>query len=251
MHRDPTRRDPLHRDPLEVLVSEAEQLSAELRKLDDDAWSLPTACEPWTVRELLGHVAVTISWLPGMLNSADPVPDPTSDLAPELALANATVSARDYYRPDPRFSPETNARRVELGRAYASGKGDGTAVLAKFEHEWRRAAEVCEAEPEGRVVRTRHGDAMLLNDFLVTRVVEVAVHGLDLAAAVGSTPWLTPSAADLLMVLLAGNDGAELVRRQLGWEPAVFVAKATGRSPISRAERAELDRLGIHWLTLG
>ncbi|WP_034267006.1 maleylpyruvate isomerase N-terminal domain-containing protein [Actinospica robiniae] len=233
----------MRRDPLEVLIAEAERLSAKLRDLDEDAWSLPTACEPWTVRELLGHIAVTISWLPGMLHSPAPVPtDPADPL----------VSARDYYRPDPRFSLETNSRRIELGREYAARSGgNGATALAMFEHEWRRAAAMCAAEPEGRVVRTRHGDAMLLNDFLVTRVVEVAVHGMDLAAAVHSEPWLTASAADLLMVLLAGDEGAEQVRQQLGWEPAAFVAKATGRAPVSDAERAELDRLGIHWLTLG
>lgn len=239
----------MRHDPLEVLIVEAERLSAELRKLDDAAWSLPTACQPWTVSELLGHVAVTISWLPGMLNDPEP--------------SGARVSARDYYRPDPRFSPETNDRRIELGREYASREGGGeggggvdgrgapAVLLAKFEHEWQQAVEMCAAEPEARVVRTRHGDAMLLKDFLVTRVVEVAVHGMDLAAAVDSPPWLTPQAADLLMTLLAGDDGAERVRQQLGWEPAIFVAKATGRSPISPEERAELDRLGIHWLTLG
>lgn len=239
-------------DPLEVFIAEAERLSERLRELDDDVWDLPTACEPWTVRELLGHIAVTVSWLPGMLHSTERVP---ADAAEPL------VSARDYYRPDPRFSPQTNSRRIELGQEYAQRtNGNGAATLAMFEHEWRRAAAMCAAEAEGRVVRTRHGDAMLLDDFLVTRVVEVAVHGLDLAAAVRREPWLTASAAELLMVLLVGDDGAagdggleraEQVRRQLAWEPATFVAKATGREPVSDAERSELDRLGIHWLTLG
>jgi hypothetical protein len=32
------------------------------------------------------------------------------------------------------------------------------------------------------VVLTRHGDRMLLTEFLRTRVLELAVHGLDLAA---------------------------------------------------------------------
>jgi hypothetical protein len=239
----------MRRDPLEVLIAEAEQLSAKLRELDEDAWAFPTACVPWTVKELLGHIAVTISWLPGMLHSTAPVP---TDQAGPAGPADPLVSARDYYRPDPRFSPKTNNRRIELGRQYAARSGgNSAAALAMFEHEWRRAAAMCAAEPEGRIVRTRHGDAILLNDFLVTRVVEVAVHGMDLAAAVHSEPWLTASAADLLMTLLAGDDGADQVRRELKWEPAVFVAKATGREPVSAAERAELDRLGIHWLTFG
>lgn len=221
-----------------AFVTEAEKLTAQLRNLDAAAWDLPTACDPWTVRELLGHVAVTISWLPGMLREPAPV--------------NATVDARGYYRPDPRFSPEANTRRIELGREFAAQAGEsGAEVLNMFEFEWRRAANLCAAEPRERVVRTRHGDAMLLNDFLVTRVVEVAVHGLDLAAAVHSAPWLTAPAADQLTVLLAGDEGAARLRREPSWEPAAFVAKATGRSPMSQAERADLDRIGVHWLTLG
>ncbi|EFL12981.1 predicted protein [Streptomyces sp. C] len=31
-----------------------------------------------------------------------------------------------------------------------------------------------------------------VSQFLVTRVVEVAVHGLDLAEGLGRDPWLTP-----------------------------------------------------------
>lgn len=49
----------------------------------------------------------------------------------------------------------------------------------------------CQREPDERVVKTRHGDAMLLSDFLSTRVLELAVHGLDVADAVGAEPWLS------------------------------------------------------------
>lgn len=226
-----------HARVLSSFVTEAERLCAALRTLDEADWELPTGCEPWTVRELLGHVGVTIGWLPSMLSAP----------APE----RATVSATGYYRPDPRFSPQTNSRRIELARAYSVEAGpSGKDVLHRFEEEWRNAAELCAQEPQDRVVSTRHGDPMLLADFLATRVVEVAVHGLDLAAAVRSTPWLTGQAAELLTELLVGEGGADRLRR-LAWEPAVFLAKAAGRTPMSEAEREDLERLGIRWLTLG
>ncbi len=202
----------------------------------EDSWSLPTACVPWTVQELLGHIAVTVSWLPGMLGDEAP--------------PRASVNAAQYYRPDPRFSPETNHRRIELAREYAARTDGGVDVLGRFEQEWRRAAELCAAEPADRVVRTRHGDPMLLDDFLVTRVVEVGVHGMDLAAALGTEPWLTDAAAAELTALLAGEDGAQRLG-SLGWEPVVFIAKATGRTPLTEQDRAELDRLDIRWLALG
>jgi hypothetical protein len=54
------------------------------------------------------------------------------------------------------------------------------------------------ALPNDRLVRTRHGDAMLLRDFMVTRVVELAVHRPDLADALDSPPWTHDSAVEVV-----------------------------------------------------
>ena len=91
---------------------------------------------------------------------------------------------------------------------------------------------------------------MLLSEFLVTRVVEVAVHGLDLADALGREPWLTPQAADVLQELLLGPDGAAALER-LGWDRLPFLRKATGRDPLTAEETAQADRAGVRWITLG
>ncbi|WP_345364766.1 maleylpyruvate isomerase N-terminal domain-containing protein [Actinoallomurus liliacearum] len=221
---------------MEAFNAEAEQLSAAMRFLGEDEWSRPTACDPWNVRELLGHMMVAIDWLPGMLDG---------DAPPQ-----ATVSAADYYRGDARFSPETNNRRIELARERAAQAPGGKDLVQEFDEVWRTAARLCEKEPDDRVVRTRHGDPMLLTDFLVTRVVEVAVHGLDLAAAIERRPWLTESAGRMLTRLLLGPRGLEEVRR-LGWDQATFLRKATGREPMTDEETAEVERAGIRWLALG
>ncbi|WP_345680602.1 maleylpyruvate isomerase family mycothiol-dependent enzyme [Yinghuangia aomiensis] len=219
-----------------AFTAEAERLSAGVRGLGDEAWSRPTVCVPWTVRELLGHVTVVVGWLPGMVAGEAP--------------ARATVSAVDYYRGDGRFSPESNERRIGLARERAARAAEGDGLAEEFGEVWRLVARLCAAEPEGRVVRTRHGDPMLLTDFLVTRVVEVAVHGLDLAAAVGREPWLSESAGDLLAHLLLGPEGLAAVD-VLGWDRVTFLRKATGRVPLSGAETAEVERAGIRWLSLG
>ncbi|MFJ3877869.1 hypothetical protein ACIPW5_10460 [Streptomyces sp. NPDC090077] len=83
-----------------------------------------------------------------------------------------------------------------------------------------------------------------------TRVVEVAVHGLDLAEGLGRPPWLTPQAADVLLELLLGPDGPAAIGA-LGWDRLSFLRKATGREPLDAAETARVERLGIRWLTLG
>jgi hypothetical protein len=162
----------------------------------------------------------------------------------------AQVSAREYYRPDERFSAATNDTRISSAQEHAADFPDGRALAEAFVATWQDVHRLCGAEPAGRVVLTRHGDAMLLSDFLVTRVVEVAVHGLDLAAALGATPWLTPEAGSVVEELLTGrSDGAD--RRALGWDQVTFLEKATGRRPLTSAEDRQVADLNLRWLAFG
>ncbi|MFF4309666.1 maleylpyruvate isomerase N-terminal domain-containing protein [Streptomyces sp. NPDC001507] len=221
---------------LEAFRLEAGALSRAVAGLSEAEWDLPTRCEPWSVRELLGHVCVVIAWLPGMLDA--PPPD------------KAEVSAVDYYRPDDRFAPQTNTARLALAQDHAAGQASGAALVGDFAATWQRVYRLCRAESEDRVVRTRHGDAMLLSQFLVTRVVEVAIHGLDLAEALRREPWLTPQAADAVLNLLLGPDQMTATL-ELGWDQSKFLRKVTGREPLDAAETAQVEQLGIQWLTLG
>ncbi|MFE2423197.1 maleylpyruvate isomerase family mycothiol-dependent enzyme [Streptomyces hokutonensis] len=215
---------------------EATQLTQALTGVSAAEWCLPTRCAPWKVGDLLAHVRVVIAWLPGMLAA----PAPT----------RAEVSAAEYYRPDDRFTPDTNATRIALAQHHAAEQLSGAALVDDFNATWRQVDRLCRAEPEGRVVRTWHGDPMLLSEFLMTRVVEVAVHGLDLADALGREPWLTPQAADLVQELLLGPDGTAALEK-LGWGQLGFLRKATGREQITKEEALDVNRLGIRWLTLG
>ncbi|XVU21091.1 maleylpyruvate isomerase N-terminal domain-containing protein [Actinoplanes sp. CA-054009] len=228
---------------LDAFGLEARALTAAAATFTENEWHAPTRCEPWTVRELLGHVRVAMAWLPGMLAAPPPAraaPPPARAAPPP---ARAEVSAGGYYRPDARFDPRTNATRVDLARTHAAGHPTGTALLQDFTAVWQEADRLCRAEPAARVVTTRHGDPMLLSEFLVTRVVELAVHGLDLADAAGREPWLTLPAAEVVNRLLLGTPSLP----DAGWSHAEFLRKATGRAPLTRAEAA----LGIRWLTLG
>jgi uncharacterized protein (TIGR03083 family) len=221
---------------VEAFRLEAGQLSRAMTEVSETEWRLPTRCEPWKVCDLLAHVRVVIAWLPDMLTAPAPI--------------RAEVSATKYYRPDDRFAPETNAARIALAQAHAAERLSGTALVEDFEATWQRVDRLCRAEPEGRVVRTRHGDPMLLSEFLLTRVVEVALHGLDLADALGREPWLTSQAAELVQDLLLDPDGVAALEK-LDWGQLRFLRKATGREPITREEALDVDRLGIRWLALG
>jgi uncharacterized protein (TIGR03083 family) len=220
---------------MDAFRAEAESLGRRAAEVSEDEWRRPTRCEPWSARELLGHVCVALGWVPGMLTGLSP--------------QQAEVSATQYYRPDHRFSEATNTARISLAEEHASNHASGAALAENFGQIWRRVDGQCRHEPEERVVLPRHGDAMLLTDFMLTRVVEVAVHGLDLADALGRTPWLTAPAGDLVLHLLAGS-GANLVDG-LGWSRPEFLRKATGRAPLSAQESARAERLGLRWLALG
>ena len=219
-----------------ALRAEASRLSSELTGLTAADWARPTDCPPWTVADLLGHVVTILAWIPDMLSAPAP--------------PRADVDAAGYYRADDRFSEAGNAARVELARDRAARAGGGPALAASFHRTWRHVLTLCEREPAARVVRTRHGDAMLLSDFLLTRVVEVGVHGLDLAAALNRPPWLTPEAAAALSDLLLPDGGPAALTR-LGWDPVTFVRKASGRAALSAADRDRVEASGLRWLALG
>lgn len=221
---------------LEALRGEAGELSRALAGVDESGWGRPTRCEPWSVSELVGHVTVAVGRLPRML--AGPAP------------GRAEVTAVRYYRPDTRFSPQVNAARISVARGRAAEHVDGAALVADFTATWRLADQLCRDEPADRVVLTRHGDAMLLSEFLLTRVVEVAVHGLDIADALDREPWLTAPAQAAVLDLVMGPEHRDHLR-DLRWDGPTALRKVTGRAALTDAETSRIDRLGVSWLTLG
>ena len=222
----------------EAFGLESGRLSEVAASLDDAAFARPTRCEPWTVAELLFHVTMTMRRLPGML--AAPAP-------PGAAL----VSAAGYYRPDQRFSAATNADRIESARRGAAGLA-GAAARARDVGEARQQAWAALRDaPPGRVVQTRHGDPMLLAEFLRTRVLELAVHGLDLAAALDREPWMTAPAAGVTEELLLPSAAAAGLRAAAGWDQITLIAALTGRRPLAPAEARLLQASGAGRLALG
>ena len=217
--------------PLAAFSAECTRLSAAVAALTPEQWARPTRCAPWHAAALLAHITGTAGRLTRMLDTAPPTA--------------ATVSAADYYRPDTRFAPTATADRIDEALEHAAT--GGPAVAAAFTDTWKTVADRCRTEPAGRLVTTRYGDPMTLEDYTTTRVVEVAVHGIDLADAVGEPRWTTPEAASLIVDLLLDTPDALAA---LGWDPVAFIATATGRDPMTDAEQDRLASLGITWLTL-
>jgi Mycothiol maleylpyruvate isomerase N-terminal domain len=181
------------------------------------AWDRPSALASFGVSGLAGHLARQILLVPRLL--AQPVPD------------GAALSLLDHYAmvpwtgADADLDSETNVAARAGGEAAAAV---GAAALATAAGAATAAlAAALPAEPADRLVHLPWGPwSLSLDDFLVTRMMEITVHSDDLAQSVGiPTPALPPAVTDAVLVLLV-----RLAARRHG-PPAVLRA-------LSRAERA-------------
>jgi hypothetical protein len=93
---------------------------------------------------------------------------------------------------------------------------------------------------------------MLLTEFTRTRVLELAVHGLDLAKALDREPWMTAPAAQVTgELLLPSPDAAAELRTTASWDQVTLIAKLTGRATTTAAETKLIQSLGTQRLALG
>jgi uncharacterized protein (TIGR03083 family) len=213
----------------DAFVAEARSLEAALSAASEEEFDLPTRCAPWRVRDLLAHVGAAVHRVPEML--AAPAPEA------------ATTGAAGYYRRDRRFAPDVDGARVAGAVEAATRTGSGAALVTRFGESYRATVEAVAAVPADRVVLTRHGDAMLLTDFMITRVVELALHGLDLSDALSRGSWIRPTSTDLLLTLLFPG-------RAFPWDGETTLRRATGRAEVTAEDRAALREAGLRSLTL-
>ncbi|MFY1632085.1 maleylpyruvate isomerase family mycothiol-dependent enzyme [Solwaraspora sp. WMMB335] len=219
----------------EVAAAYAAEVRAALdalRAVPPVLFARPTRCAPWTVRELLAHIVIALSRTVEMLDGHAPVTG-----------GGEPVEAIGYYAPDARFRPDVDGARVLHAQRWAAARSVGEAIDELARQAATVAARVA-AEPADRLVVTRHGDLMTLTDFQVTRVVELAVHGVDLADGLGVASWLTTAAADLVVALAAGTTLLPL-RTAREWDRAHLVRAVTGRAELSDADRTALRPGGV------
>ncbi len=220
--------------------AEASALCAVVAGLTDADLGRPSPCPPWTIAGLLCHVIIA-----------------TDRVRPAIEAAGRAhgdvVTAAGYYRPDERFSATVNADRIDVAAALAARLGTVAAIRAELTAATERTLAILAAGPADQLVRTRHGDPMLLSEFAVTRVVELGVHGLDLAAGLDRQPWLTSEATVVLIDLLVpgGASTAQALCARLECDRTGLVARLTGRVPLSATDSAVLAEYGLTRLALG
>ena len=222
----------------DALAAEAATLQDVVSGLTETDLSRVSPCPPWTIAELLCHVLI----------GADRI---SQALGQPAGADGPLVTTVQYYRPDKRFSAATNADRIETARTLATGFGSAGAIAAELGRRSRESVKLLTTAPAGRAIRTRHGDRMLLTEFARTRVVELAVHGVDVAFGLDRRPWLTGAAADVLIDLLVPDRSGDELCARLNCDRVGLIARLTGRMPLSAADAELLAGAGIMWLALG
>ena len=132
------------------------------RGLSPEQLALPTRLGEWTVRELVAHTGTALTAVHRALER--PAPPRQDVTVVEWPLATAADSA----------AVDALTRRL------AAGHTDLGAWLTGIEESLRA---LLDAHPGGRLLETDAG-ALPLDDYLVTRAVELVVHTDDLNAAV-------------------------------------------------------------------
>jgi len=135
----------------------------------------------WTVVELAGHTMRALTTVERYLAAA-PVP------GPELEDAAAYVAR---YLEERRKDPAMDVSVAARGREEAAQLGDDPATV--FGAAVTRVAGLVEAAKPDLVIPTAFA-SIRLGDYLRTRVMELVLHGLDLAAAIGVS-WRPPPEA--------------------------------------------------------
>jgi hypothetical protein len=138
------------------------------------AWQEPSALQDLSVGGLAAHLAAQIFHVPALLAGT--------------GLAQKPISLVDHYaRAKWIESGVDEEPNVKIRRSGEEAAAEGAKALgSRAESTVSELRITLAAEPAGRVVHLPWGPwSLLLDDFLITRMMELAVHSDDLAVSVG------------------------------------------------------------------
>ena len=170
------------------------------------AWGRPSVLPEMTVGGLAAHLAFQVVSVPAVLRAPD---DPSVRL----------VGLREYYERAAwrGAGPDAEVNVGIRGHSEQRASEGRDEVLAGVDTALRELADSLPEQPPERPVPSR---ALRLDDFLLTRMMEIAVHSDDLAVSAGlPTPDLPLDVLEpvlsLLIGLAAGRHGQAAVLRAL------------------------------------
>jgi uncharacterized protein (TIGR03083 family) len=216
------------RPTIEAFDAECSALVAVVETLTPAESSRPTNCPPWTLHELVVHIADSIEMAPEEIRSA-PVAAPLG-------------TAADYYRRPERDTAAYRTRNVTQTVALAATVPPD-AVAGRLAERSRHTSNLF-ANLDPALPISVAGLALTADSYLLTRVMSVAAHGLDVAITLDRAPFTTALALRTLRPVLVDLLGGDPPN---GWTDEDLLAIGTGRHSLTSEQNAVLGSLAARF----
>ena len=174
-----------------------ETATAARRLLTSDAvasrWDEQSALAEFSVRGLAGHLARAVTSVVVYLERDEPV-------------GREPISAAEYYMPTvDELDVHSELSRAVRSRGEEDASGGRDALIGRLDEAITYLEKDLETESEERLVIVFQDMVLRLDDYLVTRIIELVVHFDDLAVSVDVDVPLVPRRAfDLAIGGLVG-----------------------------------------------
>jgi Mycothiol maleylpyruvate isomerase N-terminal domain len=208
-----------HEEAVSTLAAELDAVEGFVRGLSAADWNAPTLLEPfdtasppWTVKELVAHIDISIGLTLGFLDSIQ-------DGQPGRDRVSFFIADRSQVAP--------------VVYDYAKGLASQhttESLIDKLGETFRATISGARQQP-GDVVGSGYFALMRLDEWIPSRTVEAVVHGLDLTDAVGAAVIANPGVSTTAAIL-----DELLARRTVPGRPAdlgddvAFIRVASGRA---------------------
>ena len=213
---------------MELFTTSWAALRRAVHDLPADAFSRPSGCAGWLVRDLVGHLVIDAQDV--LITLATP-----AEIAP-------TADALSYWTPAPAAPDGTDPYdrlTVRLAAAY-----EDPDLLQGHLEDLGGAAERAARLAEPDLPVATQDMSLTVRDYLHAYVLEWTLHHLDLIA------HLDPDRAPAGPPAAGLAEARDMVERRLrlrlpgSWSDADALRLATGRETLTDAQRAELEELG-------
>ncbi|MDV2478224.1 maleylpyruvate isomerase family mycothiol-dependent enzyme [Rhodococcus zopfii] len=189
-------------------ASAVHSFSELIRDVPENRWNAPGLGE-WDLRSLVGHTSRSLTTVATYLDS----PADTEDIA----------SPEQYYVHVKELTSVLGQDEI-LERGRRAGVDLGADPAASVDALSNAVLERL-GSGEDRLIRVIGGSGMRLHSYLPTRTFELAVHGLDIAAAAG-VPFALPDDVLMETTLLAARIAVAL------GDGATVLSALTGRTSL-------------------
>lgn len=151
-----------------------------------ERWEEPSALAEFSIRGLAGHLFRGTGSVLAYLDREEPTETTPASAAVYYSLA---VDESDI---------DSDLHRAVREKGEAEAAEGHARLLERFDEAFEELQARLEKEPTGRLVRVFKDIVLSLDDYLITRLVELTIHIDDLAVSVGlDTPALPPHATEL------------------------------------------------------